>query len=297
MGTMPKVRANGVDIEYETFGDPHAATLLLIMGLGAQMISWDEDFCESLAARGFHAIRFDNRDTGLSTHMDDAGMPDMAAALSGNPQPAYRLDDLADDSVGLLDALGIGAAHIVGASMGGFIAQLVAINHPDHVLTLTSIMSGPGGTDGTPPKPEGAALLMMSPPPTREERIQQGMSFRRVLRGSGDPFDELYERRRAERAVDRMYYPIGTGRQLVAILAAEGRIERLKKVHAPTLVLHGVDDVLVPVENGRSVAAAVPGARLIEFDRMGHDLPRRVWPQVIEAIAEMARQAPALQPK
>jgi pimeloyl-ACP methyl ester carboxylesterase len=291
---VPQVKANGIEIEYETFGDPNAAPLLLVMGLGAQMITWDEKFCSRLSERGFHVIRYDNRDSGLSTKMESAGMPDMLAAFGGNPNPAYQLDDLADDAVGLLDGLGIGAAHIVGASMGGFIAQLVAINHPNRVLSLTSIMSGPGGSDAEPPKPEGAAVLMQMPPPTREARIQQGLRMRRVLVGSGDPFDEVVETKRMERAYDRSYYPVGTGRQLVAILAAQGRLERLSHVKAPTLVIHGIDDVLVPVQNGRSVAAAVPGARLLEFDGMGHDLPARVWPQVLDAIEEIARQATPL---
>jgi pimeloyl-ACP methyl ester carboxylesterase len=281
---VPRAKANGIEIEYETFGDPDARPLLLIAGLGAQMISWDDAFCAQLAERGFHVIRFDNRDSGLSTWMEDAGHPDIAAALSGNPQPAYQLDDLADDAAGLLDAIGIDAAHIVGASMGGFIAQLVAINHPDRVLSLTSIMSGPGGTDAVPPKP-------------REERIEQAMSIRRVLLGSGDPFDEAFERARAGRANDRAYYPVGFGRQFIAILAAKGRVERLKKVRRPALVIHGIDDVLVPVENGRLVADAVPGARLIEFQGMGHDLPKRVWPQVLDAIEQVARQAAPLQPR
>ncbi len=267
------------------------------MGLGAQMISWDDAFCAQLADRGFWVIRFDNRDSGLSTWMDDAGLPDIAAALSGNPQPAYQLEDLAADAVGLLDALGIRKAHVVGASMGGFIAQLVAINHPDRLLSLTSIMSGPGGADGVAPKPEGSAVLVLMPPPTREERIEQAMSIRRVLTGSADPFEEASERERATRAVDRAYNPFGTGRQLVAILAASGRVERLKKVGVPTLVIHGGDDVLVPVENGRTVAAAVPGARLLELEGMGHDLPKRVWPQVMDAIDQLARQAAPLQQK
>ena len=294
---MPRVKANGIEIEYETFGDPAAPALLLITGLGAQMISWDDTFCVQLAGRGFQVIRFDNRDSGLSTILDEAGYPDIAGAFSGNAQPAYQLDDLADDAAGLLDALGIGAAHIVGASMGGFIAQLVAINHPDRVLSLTSIMSGPSGTDEVPPKPEGAAVLIAAPPATREERIEQAMSFRRVLLGSRDPFDEVYERERAARAVDRAYYPPGVGRQLVAILAAKSRIERLSNIRVPTLVIHGIDDVLVPVENGRLVAAAVPGARLIEFEGMGHDLPRRVWPEGLDAIDQIARQAAPLQPQ
>ena len=293
---MPRLRANEIDIEYETFGDPQSPPLLLIMGLGAQMISWEDDFCSQLAGRGFHVIRFDNRDSGLSTRMEAAGPPDMAAALSGNPQPAYRLDDMAADAVGLLDALGIEAAHVVGASMGGYIAQLVAINHPGRVLSLTSIMSGPNTAEGVPPTPEGAAVLMLKPPATREDRIELAMSIRRVLVGSADPFDEAFERARATRAVDRAYYAVGTGRQLVAVIAAEPRLERLKKLRAPMLVIHGKDDVLVPVENGRIVAAAVPGARLLEIDGMGHDLPRRVWPQVLDAIGANARKASVLQP-
>jgi pimeloyl-ACP methyl ester carboxylesterase len=293
---MPRLRANEIDIEYETFGDPQSPPLLLIMGLGAQMISWEDDFCSQLAGRGFHVIRFDNRDSGLSTRMEAAGPPDMAAALSGNPHPAYRLDDMAADAVGLLDALGIEAAHVVGASMGGYIAQLVAINHPDRVLSLTSIMSGPNTAEGVPPTPEGAAVLMLKPPATREDRIELAMSIRRVLVGSADPFDEAFERARATRAVDRAYYAVGTGRQLVAVIAAEPRLERLKKLRAPMLVIHGKDDVLVPVENGRMVAAAVPGARLLEIDGMGHDLPRRVWPQVLDAIGANARKASVLQP-
>ncbi len=294
---MPRARANGIEIEYEAFGDSSAQPLLLIMGLGAQMISWDDALCAQLSDRGFRVVRFDNRDSGLSTWMDEAGLPDMAAALSGNPQPVYRLDDMAADAVGLLDALGIRKAHVVGASMGGFIAQLVAINHPERVLSLTSIMSGPGGADGVAPKPEGAAVLVLTPPVTREERIEQAMSIRRVLVGPGDPFDESSERARATRAVDRAYNPFGTGRQLVAILAAEGRVGRLQRVGAPTLVIHGDADVLVPVQNGRIVAGAVPGARWLELEGMGHDLPQRVWPQVLDAIEQLARQAAPSSPR
>jgi pimeloyl-ACP methyl ester carboxylesterase len=294
---MSRLKANGIEIEYETFGDPGGAPLLLVMGLGAQLLSWDEEFCGLLAGRGFHVIRYDNRDAGLSTKMDSAGEPDLLAAFGGNPDPAYRLDDLADDAIGLLDGLGVGAAHIVGASMGGFIAQLVAINHPGRVLSLTSIMSGPGGRDGVDPKPEGVEVLMTVPPPTREARIEHGVWIRRVLAGPGDPFDEDAETKRVMRAYDRSYHPVGTGRQLVAVLAAEGRLERLSRVEVPTLVIHGVDDVLVPVQNGRSVAAAVPGARLLEFEGMGHDLPKRVWPEVVDAIEELARQATVLQPR
>lgn len=293
---MPRVLANGIDIEYESFGDPKAIPLLLVMGLGAQMLSWDEAFCEQLAARGFHVIRFDNRDSGLSTKMDGAGDADLMSALAGNPQPAYALEDLADDAVRLLDALNIKAAHVVGASMGGFIAQLIAINHPDHVLSLTSIMSGPGGRDQVAPRPEGAEVLTRLPPDTRAGRIDHDVWIRRVLTGPGNPFDEAYEVDRASRAIDRSYHPAGTGRQLVAILAARSRLERLRKLDKPTLVVHGVDDPLVPAENGRLVAAAVPGARLLEFEGMGHNMPQRLWPQIVDAIVETARKANVMQP-
>ena len=288
---MPRASANGIELEYEKFGEPYARPLLLIGGLGSQLISWDDAFCTQLAGRGFHVICFDNRDSGLSTHMDEAGSPDFAAALSGQSQPAYELDDLADDAAGLLDFLGIGAAHIVGVSMGGYIAQLVAINHPDRVLSLTSIMSGPGWPEAVHATPEVAALLMVPPESTREGRITQALASRRVLVGPADPMDDAAEQTRAGRAFDRAYYPVGTARQLVAVIASKGRLERLKQVQAPTVVIHGNADALVPVENGRMVAEAVPGARLIEIDGMGHDLPKRAWPQVLDAIDDVARQA------
>jgi len=288
---MPRLKANGIEIEYETFGDPKAVPLLLIGGLGSQLLSWDEEFCEQLRDRGFFVIRYDNRDAGLSTKFEAAGEPDLMAAFGGNPNPAYHLDDLADDAVEVLSAIGIDAAHVVGVSMGGFIAQLVAINHPERVLSLTSIMSGPGGRDAVPPQPEGADVLMRVPPPTREGRIEHGLWIRKTLKGSGDPFDEAMESRQVERAYDRSYYPVGTGRQLVAILAAEGRLEKLSRIKVPTLVIHGTEDVLVPIENGRRVANAIPGARLLEFEHMGHNLPERVWPQVFDAIEELTRQA------
>ena len=272
-------------------GDPAAPPMLLIMGLGAQLSTWDDGFCQALAARGFRVIRYDNRDSGLSTRMEAAGPPDIMGAYGGNAQPAYTLDDLAADAVGLLDALGIRAAHIVGASMGGFIAQLVAINHPDRVLSLTSIMSGPGGEDTVAPTPEAGAVLLIPPGATREEQLAQGLMIRRILAGEGNAFDEAAEASRVERLHDRSYYPVGTGRQLVAILAAKSRVPALRKIRVPALVVHGVDDPLVPIENGRRVAAAVPGARLIELEGTGHNLPERHWPLVADAIAETARQA------
>ena len=288
---MARLKANGIEIEYEVHGDPSSAPLLLIMGLGAQLITWDDGFVDELVKRGFYVIRYDNRDSGLSTKMESAGPPDIAAAYAGNAEPAYTLDDLADDAAAVLDALHIPAAHIVGASMGGFIAQLVAINHPDRTLSLTSIMSGPGGHDAIPPTPEAGALLVRAPGPTREEIIAMGIESRRVLAGVDNPFDLAAERAKVERLYDRSYYPLGFGRQLVAILAAHSRIPALRSVKVPTLVVHGADDPLVPPENGRRVAAAVPAARYLEFAGAGHNLPPSTWGEVADAIAETARQA------
>ena len=288
---MARLTANGVQIEYETLGDPKASPLLLIMGLGAQLITWDDAFCQELVDRGFYVIRYDNRDSGLSDKMEAAGRADVMAAYRGEAMPAYTLDDMADDAVGVLDALHVQAAHIVGASMGGFIAQLVAINHPDRTLSLTSIMSGAGGDATVNPTPEAAALLVRDPGSTREEVIASGLESSRILCGVNNPFDVEYHKEKTARAFDRSYYREGFGRQFVAILAAKNRIPALRSVRVPTLVVHGVDDPLVPVENGRRVAEAVPGARLLELEGMGHNIPPQHWPVVADAIAETARRA------
>jgi pimeloyl-ACP methyl ester carboxylesterase len=287
---MARLTANGIQIEYETLGDPRDAPMLLIMGLGAQLITWDEAFCHALADRGFYVIRYDNRDAGLSDKMEAAGRADVIAAYAGEAKPAYTLDDLADDAVGVLDALEIPAAHVVGASMGGFIAQLVAINHPERTLSLTSIMSGPGGEDAVAPTPEAAAVLVRVPKPSREDVVASGIESRRLLAGVNNPFDPEAETLKIGRAFDRSYYPEGLARQFVAILAAKSRIPALRNVRVPTLVVHGVDDPLIPLENGRRVAAAVPGCRLIELEGMGHNIPPQYWGPVADAIAETARR-------
>jgi pimeloyl-ACP methyl ester carboxylesterase len=291
---MPRVNANGIEIEYEALGDPSASPMLLISGLGGQLISWDDGLCQALVNRGFHVIRYDNRDSGLSTKLESAGMPDVLAAYVGEAKPAYTLDEMAADAAGLIDALGMSAAHVVGVSMGGFIAQLVAINHPDRVLSLTSIMSGPGGEDTVPPTPDAGTLLIEIPGPTREERIALGVTTREVLAGAGNPFDHEVQRAQVARAVDRSYSPAGSARQLVATLAAKSRIRALAGVKVPALVIHGVDDPLIPLENGRRVAAAIPGARFLVLEGMGHNIPERYWPLVADAIAETARSASAL---
>ncbi len=293
---MPRLHANGIDIEYETQGDPKDPPMLMIMGLGAQLITWDDELIEQLADRGFYVIRYDNRDAGLSTKMHEAGPAHIAAAYSGDAQPTYTLDTLADDAVGVLDALHIPAAHIVGASMGGFIAQLVAINHPEHTLSLTSIMSGPGGHDAIPPKPEATVFLVGKPGPNKADIIEFGVASQRILAGEGNPFDTELGKAKAERAYERSYYPAGFGRQLVAILASKTRIPALRELKVPTLVIHGADDPLIPPENGRLVAAAVPGARYIELAGAGHNLPPATWKVVVDAIVENARQASGVSP-
>lgn len=294
---MPRARANGIEIEYETFGDPADPALLLVMGLGAQMILWPEEFCSDLAARGLHVVRYDNRDVGRSTWLDQAGMPDvagaLAAAMQGRPIASpYRLRDMAADAVGLLDALEVDAAHVVGASMGGMIAQTLAIEHPARVRTLTSIMSTTGHPGLPPARPEAMAVLVTPAPTERAAAIEHGVRVWRTIGSPGFPFDEAEVRERAALAFDRGVNPPGIARQLVAILASGSRREALRGVQVPSLVIHGAADPLVPVEAGRDTAQAVPGAELLEFEGMGHDLPRPLWPRFVEAIAKLVGRAP-----
>jgi pimeloyl-ACP methyl ester carboxylesterase len=288
---MPRARANGIELEYDTFGDAGDPALLLVMGLGAQMILWREDFCEALAARGHRVIRFDNRDVGLSTRFAHAGAPDlvatMTAALRGEAIDApYRLSDMAADAAGLLDALEIEAAHVVGTSMGGMIAQTLAIEHPARVRTLTSIMSTTGERTLPPAKPEAMAVLMTPAPTEREAAIEHGVRVYSTIGSPGYPPDEAELRALLARAFDRGVDPEGVARQLVAILASGSRRDALGSVRAPALVIHGLADPLVPVEGGRDTAACIPGAELMEIEGMGHDLPRALWPTFVDAIAK-----------
>ncbi|HME70566.1 MAG TPA: alpha/beta hydrolase [Myxococcota bacterium] len=295
---MPLVATNGVELEYETFGAAQAPAILLIMGLGAQMILWDEEFCEALARRGYRVIRFDNRDVGLSTKLEDAGVPNVATALAAMaqgrpPSAAYTLHNMADDTAGLLGALRIDAAHVVGASMGGMIAQTLAIRHPKRIRTLTSIMSTTGNP-ALPPATPAAMQVLMTPAPTqREAYIEHHVEVSKVVGSPGFPFDPEAVRARGARVFDRGVFPAGIARQLVAILASGNRKPLLASVRAPTLVIHGSADPLVPIAAGRDTAQAVPGADLFEIEGMGHDLPREVWPRLVDAIAKHAGRAAA----
>jgi pimeloyl-ACP methyl ester carboxylesterase len=293
---MPLIATNGVELEYETFGPAHAPAILLIMGLGAQMILWDEEFCEALAARSHRVIRFDNRDVGLSTKLEDAGLPNVATALAAvsqgrAPSAPYTLHDMADDTAGLLGALRIDAAHVVGASMGGMIAQTLAIRHPKRVRTLTSIMSTTGNPALPPASPAAMRVLMTPAPTQREAYIEHHVEVAKVIGSPGFPFDAEAARARGARAFDRGVSPAGIARQLVAILASGSRKTALASVRTPTLVIHGTADPLVPIAGGRDTAESVPGAEFLEIEGMGHDLPREVWPRLVDAITKHAARA------
>jgi pimeloyl-ACP methyl ester carboxylesterase len=289
---MPRATANGIELEWDELGPRDGPPLVLVMGLGAQMIMWDDEFCELLAGRGFHVIRFDNRDAGLSTKIEGGPPPDLFAALMGDTSSAaYTLDDMADDAVGLLDALGISVAHVVGASMGGMIAQTMAIRHPEKVLTLTSIMSTTGNAQVGQPSPEALPRLMRPAPTEREAFIEHFVGTTRVLAAPGAPIDEDRTRARAGRSFDRCFYPIGFLRQLLAIAASGDRTPALRSLHVPTLVIHGDGDPLIDPSGGRATADAIPDARLLMLPGMGHDLPQAVWGTIADALVDLIATA------
>lgn len=290
------VRANGLDICYETFGDARAEPMLLIMGLGAQMVLWDDLFCERLAARGFHVIRFDNRDIGRSSKFSGGRRITPLELLKlrffNIPVEApYRLHDMAKDTVALMDALSIPSAHLVGASMGGMIAQEIAISFPQRLRSLTSIMSSTGNPKMPPPKREAAMLLMRPTPQTKEEFFARFTQTWKLLRVGNFPQDEARDLIRAERIFARGLHYDGSARQLRAILASGDRKPRLRGVTAPTLVIHGTVDPLVHPFGGKDTAAAIPGAKLMMVEGMGHALPLEMWPEVIDAITAHAQEA------
>jgi pimeloyl-ACP methyl ester carboxylesterase len=280
---------DGVRLAYQTFGMPEDPALLLVSGLGGQLIGWPPDLVEQVVQRGFFVIAFDNRDIGLSTHLHDAPDPDVHAAIhDGDTSSAsYRLEDMADDAAGLLDHLGIPAAHVVGVSMGGMIAQTLAIAHPERVLTLTSIMSTPSPRLGAPTR-EASEVLQAPPARSREEAIERSLAGARLIGSRGFEPDLHWRRQVAGDAFDRSNDPAGVGRQLMAIHASADRTEALRSVRVPTLVIHGADDPLVQVEGGYATAEAIPSAELLVIAGMGHDLPRGAWPQVLDAVTEHA---------
>jgi pimeloyl-ACP methyl ester carboxylesterase len=294
---VARIKANGIDIEYETLGKESDPTILLIMGLGAQLTLWSDAFCNGLAAKGFHVVRFDNRDCGLSTGFDSWGQADLPAAfmklMAGKKVDApYLLADMANDTIGLLDALGLERAHLVGASMGGMIAQVAAAKYPARTRSLVSIMSTSGRPGLPPGKPEAIKATLERPATTdRETMVRHYMMLRRTIGSPAYPESEAEMRRLVERNIDRRYYPAGVGRQYLAILASGDRVELLKTVKVPTLVVHGADDPLLPQAGGRDVAALVPGAELEIYPGMGHDLPTALTPKLVERIAGFCKAA------
>ena len=283
---------DGIELCYERFGDASNPPLILIMGLATQMIGWHEEFCEQLAERGFAVVRFDNRDVGLSTHLNDIRWPTLRNFLLRRfAAEQYTLDDMARDTAGLIDKLELGPAHVVGVSMGGMIAQMLAAGHPQRVRSLASIMSTTGARTKGQPALRAYGPLLSSAPRERDAFIERAVRTFGLVGSPGFPRDDDYVRERAGRSFDRSFNPAGVARQLGAVLKSGDRTASLRAIRKPTLVLHGDSDKLVNVSGGRATAKAIPDARLQIVSGMGHDLPRGAWPQLIDAIADHARRA------
>ncbi len=287
---MAQAQANGIHIEYDTFGDRGGRPLLLVMGLGTQMTRWRPAFCQRLVDAGHFVIRFDNRDIGLSQKFDDHGTPDMAAlfaaGMAGEPvQAPYTLEDMARDAVGLLDALDIERAHVCGASMGGMIGQTLAIHHPERLHSLVSIMSSTGNPELPPPTPEAAAALLSPAGQTLEEVLSRTVQINRAIGSPGYPETEEALRARAQSDFERSFHPAGVVRQMAAIAASGNRKPQLASVRTPTLVVHGAADPLVPLAGGIDTHESIPGAALQVIEGMGHDLPEALWPNIVELIS------------
>ena len=292
---MPQTTANGITIEYDEHGDKNAPPLLLVMGLGAQMTLWPQELVDALVERGFRVIRYDNRDIGLSHKMEGAKAPGIVKLMllsrfGLKPKVPYTLADMADDGIGLLDALGIAKAHIVGASMGGMIAQHMAFSHPERVLTLTSIMSTTGNRKLPQATREAMTALTKRPESMDEEvLVEHGVKVATAIGSPGYRSDPGKVRERSRALIKRSFYPQGMPRQLAAIIADGDRRERLQSVKAPTLVIHGEADPLVPLAGGQDTAAHIAGARLKTIPGMGHDLPLELVDEIADAIAEHVR--------
>jgi pimeloyl-ACP methyl ester carboxylesterase len=289
-----KVGPSEIEIAYETFGADEAIPVLMLMGTGAQMLNWHEDFCTKLVSYGIRPIRFDNRDAGLSTHFHHAPEPDFKAAMAGDfSSVSYNLSDMAADTVGLLDFLGLKSAHFVGASMGGFISQMIAIEYPDRIRSMTCIMSTTGDPSVGYPASDTLSLLAGPPPTNREEAMEQAVKNFRVVGSPGFPLNEDEVRERAGLAYDRSYDLDGMMRQAIAVIASGDRTSRLESVKVPTLVIHGDSDKMCDVSGGRAIAKAIKGSELVIIEGMGHNLPRPLWPRLTSLIANHVLQVEA----
>ena len=281
----------GITLCYEAFGDPKDPPALLIMGLATQMIGWNEDFCRELASRGFYVVRFDNRDVGRSTHMPNRPPGNLQFLTRRFDEDLYDLSDMAQDAAGLLERLDLSPAHIIGASMGGMIAQQLAVAHPECVRTLTSIMSTTGSRKHGQPSAQMYRYLLTRPPHNRDEFIERAVEVFGTVGSTGYETDPAWIRDRAARSFDRGYDVTSSARQLGAVIKSGNRTDGLGKIEAPTLVIHGDADPLVDVSGGKATAEAIPDAELLIVPGMGHDLPREVWPRILDRIADLAHRA------
>ena len=287
--TLGRVAANGIELAYETFGDASAPPVVLIMGLATQMIAWPDELCEGLARNGLFVVRFDNRDVGESTHLRNLPPPRLADIVVRRRPPPYSIGDMAADVAGLLDSLGLGQVHLVGASMGGFIAQTVALKHASRVRTLTLMMTSTGSRRVGQPRPRVyARLLRRRVAAGRPAAIAATVETFRLIGSPGFAFDEQYIRDLAGRSYDRGYDPDGARRQLAASASQPNRTADLRRITAPTLVIHGLHDPLVAPSGGLAIARAIPDSRFVGFSGMGHDLPRALWPEFVREIAALA---------
>jgi pimeloyl-ACP methyl ester carboxylesterase len=289
---LRKVPANGIEIAYETFGDPAAPPMVLVMGLGTQMIAWPDELCEDLAQRGHHVVRFDNRDCGASTHLKGVRAPHVARVAAKRARPPYTVDDMADDTAGLIASLGLGPVHLVGASLGGFIAQTVAIRHPEVVRSLSLIMTSTGSRRVGQADPRLLGRLLKGATVTsRDEAAQAALETFRVIGSTGYVLDEERLLDVGGRSYDRGHDPAGYRRQLAAVVAQPNRTAQLSELRVPTLVMHGLNDPLVNASGGIALARRIRGSRFVGFQGMGHDLPRELWPEFADHIAALARRA------
>ena len=284
--------ANGIELAYETFGQPSDPAIVLVMGLGTQMLAWPDRLCEELAAGGRYVVRYDNRDVGLSTHLDDVAPPDIKAVALRRRRPAYRIEDMAEDLRGLLDALGVDAAHLVGASMGGFIAQTMTLAHPDRVLSQTLMMTSTGGRRVGQAKPALIARLARGRRAMdRAAAIEAAVETFGLIGSRSALFDEPHLRDLAGRSYDRSHDAAGYLRQLGAVIAQSNRTRALTTVRVPTLVMHGLHDPLVAVSGGLALARLIRGSRFVGFSGMGHDLPPSLWPDFAREILQITSPA------
>ncbi len=292
-----RIQANGIEIAYETFGDPSGSPVLLVMGLGTQMIAWPEDFCEAIAARGHYVIRFDNRDSGLSTHLRSLRAPNPIAVYLGRAKPPYTLDDCAADTIGLMDALGLETVHLVGISMGGYIAQTMAVTHPHRLRSLTLMMTSTGNRLVGYAKPKMILnVLRRRSVRNRDEAADVAVETFRSIGSKGYAVDEERIRDVARRSFDRAHDPGGYVRQLTAIMAQPDRTKKLRQLDVPALVIHGKADPLVSWSGGRALAKSIPGARLLAYPGMGHDMPRDLWQTFADEIGALAERGDARTP-